>query len=253
MKKQLYLYAFSLFFVSCSHDSIFDESDYQYKIDIETIEDSIEWSDLVDSIDYIQLEKNENCKIGEVDHIMVNNGFIYIVSKGLLYCFDEYGKYVYSLVKGHAKNEIIEVTSANLFNNQLHVYDQFKSEVLNYDAPTGLYLNKQDVPSGFSANYSFNDVYIKDYMRVGYGGEPEGRIWISSFNNRVKKRYLKDDEHHWNIKGQKSFLKDGILFSVYYRNLAHKITSDGLSPHIILRIPKENQLQKTERLLIQPP
>ena len=214
-----------------------------YDINIEQIQDSVAWSNIVDSMEYIQLETKDDCLLGEIDQMMVHNGNIYVLSEMNLHCFDPTGKHLFSLQKGNARNEINEIRSANIANDRLCVYDYNKHKVLFFDLQDGHFLQSVDVSGGFGACYSYDDKWIKEFPFYNMN-EKDGRFWICSEDHEPLQKLVFDRGDLTPIRGQITVREDGLVFSSRFHNNAYKITTTGIIPYINVNVPAQYQLSE---------
>ena len=181
MKKMTLGIAFiSLCLYSCS-DPNKDKSDFLYQAHITEVEDSIAWSDLIDSVSYIKLETNDRCRIGEVNQLLVANKKLYVISNGI-HCFDLQGHHLFSInQRGHAKNEYVEIRNVNIIDDKLFLYDNKLAKVLIFNSNSGIYIDCMLLPCEMVAAYGLKQQIIIDRgSRWGKGAlcALKHKVWL---------------------------------------------------------------------------
>ncbi|MBP5679562.1 MAG: 6-bladed beta-propeller [Bacteroidales bacterium] len=215
---------------------------FVHNIEITEMLDSVAWSDLVESMEYIPLEFKPECAIHEVEQLLVRDGHLYIRSHKDLHAFDPQGKYLYSVEHGHAKNEVIGLISANLWKDQLCLYDVSQKKEVLLDAKSGKYMDKREVNAPFGEGYQFGDHFIMDVSRVSNDATEQLRFWIWSDPKSEPAKYISYNTHNSGNVGDLSVLDDGLLYSDIARNQVYKVSADGLTPYINVSVPKSLQM-----------
>ncbi len=227
---------------SCTSDSTSES--FVHNIEITELLDSVMWNDLVDSIEYIPLEYTPECSIEEVEQLLVGDGYLFVYSGRNLHVFNPQGKYLYSIEHGHAKNEVIELYSANLWQDQLCIYDVSQQKEVFFEAKTGRYLNSHSVNAPFGGGYQFGDLFLMEMSRIAGESSEQFRFWIWNNPQAEPAKYISLNTHNYGVRGDRSVLKDGLIYSDLAYNQAYKVSAEGMTPYIKLCAPEAIQMPK---------
>ena len=91
------LVVITFLFLSCSK---YTDSDFEYHVTLDNIQNSLCMTDIIDSVKYIKLETTDVCRVGNVRQTIVKNDRIYILADGV-FCFDMKGKFIFSIKFNH--------------------------------------------------------------------------------------------------------------------------------------------------------
>lgn len=229
-----------LFLCSCSAPNNKETQTFLYHGTITEVEDSVAWSDLVDSVSYIKLETNDKCKIGEVNQLLVANERIYVVSNGI-HCFNMEGNHLFSInQRGRAKNEYVEIRNVNIVGDQLYLYDNHLAKNMIFDCYTGAYIDCTPLPREVAAAYGLNDKVIIDRKDLPLDQSMGDDRFILSPRKDVlntSEGYFSEDEHKFVIEGTTSVFSRGIIYSSYLNCMAWTLTDDGCAGYLKLDLP----------------
>lgn len=236
-----------LFLCSCSAPNNKETQTFLYHGTITEVEDSVAWSDLVDSVSYIKLETNDKCKIGEVNQLLVANERIYVVSNGI-HCFNMEGNHLFSInQRGRAKNEYVEIRNVNIVGDQLYLYDNHLAKNMIFDCYTGAYIDCTPLPREVAAAYGLNDKVIIDRKDLPLDQSMGDDRFILSPRTDVlntSEGYFSEDEHKFVIEGTTSVFSRGIIYSSYLNCMAWTLTDDGCAGYLKLDLPSSKMLSK---------
>lgn len=141
---------------SCSK---YADSEFEYHVTLDNIQDSLCMADIIDSVKYIKLETTDVRRVGNVRQTIVKNDRIYILSDGV-FCFDMKGKFIFSInKKGHSRNEYIAINNMNIIDDTIYLYDNVLNKVLAFDSSNGEYVGNTRFSNGCSSR-----VRIKGYV-----------------------------------------------------------------------------------------
>ena len=123
----------SLISCSKSHES----AESKIKIDLSHFENTMNYSEFVDSISYIQLETNDSCLISEIEYLSVANNEIFIkdLKSGGIFRFDNHGTFLSKLNKyGSGPGEFNRISSFDIDPIQriIYIYDDKQKNILSY-------------------------------------------------------------------------------------------------------------------------
>lgn len=138
------------------------------KISDKNYSNSIQLSEIADSIKVIRLESTNCPPIGNIDKIIQHNDLIYILDQRKGKCISAFspdGTYITSIgVRGNGPGEYIEPTDFDVINDRIVVLDQFKSKLITYNE-NGVFIFDKDMPliaTGISimndTTYLFNSI-----------------------------------------------------------------------------------------------
>jgi hypothetical protein len=111
-------------------------------------------SEIVDKIEYIQLETKEECIIGRISKIYILDQKIFISDSEItyaLYCFNNNGAFIFKISrKGNGPGEYIEISDFVVTEKEIIIYDGRKQNFLYFDL-TGKYIRTENVGLYFSS------------------------------------------------------------------------------------------------------
>lgn len=245
--KKIILSIASILLCSCS-DHNNSELDFRYHAHITAIEDSIAWSDLVDSVTYIKLETNDRCKISEVSQLLVANEKLYVVSNGI-HCFDMEGHHLFSInQRGHARNEYVKIRSVNIIKDKLFLYDNQLAKELVFDSNTGAYISCVKLPFEVASAYGLKDRIIidrKDLPQDLLNGNGRFVLCPRTHVHDTSEEYFSGNEHRFVIGGTTVTFSRGIIYSSYLNCMAWTLTDNGCEEYLKLDFPSDMKLPES--------
>lgn len=245
MKKIYILLSFlHVIFLSCSKSS---DMEFEYNVPYDSIQDSIYFTEIVDSIKYIKLETTDKCRIGNVKQTVIKNNRIYILSDGV-FCFDINGKFIFSInKKGHSRNEYVAINNINIIDDTLYLYDNISNKILTFNSNNGKFISFARFSSGIAAVYGLKDMYVIDRHTMLYNDvKNDERFLLCSQNDihDIRDSYFSNSESHLIVEGTTSVNDCGIFFTSYFGLKAWRISSKGCIPFIRINLPDKLQLSK---------
>lgn len=230
---------------SCSK---YADSEFEYHVTLDNIQDSLCMADIIDSVKYIKLETTDVRRVGNVRQTIVKNDRIYILSDGV-FCFDMKGKFIFSInKKGHSRNEYIAINNMNIIDDTIYLYDNVLNKVLAFDSSNGEYVGNTRFSSGVAAVYGLKDMFVIDCHSMHYGDmKNDDRFLLCPQKDihDIKKSYFSDSEYKLIVDGTTSVNDRGIIVSSYLGLKAWKISSEGCVPFMEITIPDKWQLSKS--------
>ncbi|MDH8702113.1 hypothetical protein M2138_001467 [Dysgonomonadaceae bacterium PH5-43] len=170
MKKNIYHYAIAVLFMltamSCEKQTETEATtDNNFKIvDIDfSNEKDVYFSQIADSITYVQLETNKECLIGQITDVKYKNGIYYISDKSYtIFLFDNKGKFISKLNKvGQGPGEYSYIQSFDVdTKGNIHILDLFTKKILVYTSDiefTSSTSGIEDLPQEF---YVTDEKYV---------------------------------------------------------------------------------------------
>src|SRR5690606_3922855 len=148
-----------LLLLSCSSNEK-TSSGFEYHIDKHHVIDIIHSSQLLESYEYIALEKRNDAIIGNVDKLKVFDEKLFILSENQVFVYDFYGKFLFKIDRsGRGPGEYLKINNISLDSNILYIYDNAQYRILLFNADDGRYLNTH------TALHSVKDIqFVDDYF-----------------------------------------------------------------------------------------
>jgi len=226
------------------------------KIDLSNYKNTINLSEFVDSLSYIQLETNDSCLISEIEYLSVADKKIFIkdVKSGGILIFNTNGRFISKLNKfGSGPGEFNRIHSfdINNKNKNILIHDDLSKRLISYSYD-GKFLTQIKIKE-----------YIRDFALVGNDKfvflRPDGYIntndrngiWYANIMGDFEKTIIKgstknslfirgaelcckmqDSVYYYDMYTDKVFcIKNDIVKCIYSFNLMQK------TPHEILSNP----------------
>ena len=218
-------------------------------IEIQQIQDSINFDSVIDSYEYICLSNKNGYVLGEIEQLVIYENRIYISSDGV-FCFDIEGNPIFKIAdKGHKKSELAEVTSISIQDGVLYVYDEPKQVIHKYNSTTGNFIENIDAPIYASGIFKLKGNFVAD----NYSGYPceyykgNARFLIcQDFSNGPLAEYFTEDAYKIHIKGQLTYNNSYVLLSDYYNNKLYKIDDYNCTLEYCINYKSSNKLSSSE-------
>ena len=239
MKRNIaFLFVLFLIFGCNSYDRV----DPEYtNIEIEEIQDSVSFDDVIEDYQYIPLSQENGFVIGEVDQVVINNDKVYVASNGV-FCYDLKGNPIFKITnKGNAKSEYMKCTSISVQNGILYCYDNAKMTIHKYDSSTGKFIDNIDVPASMKDIYRIGDIFVLDNIGISsefYEGDAR-MLTCEQFSTKPITEDLFDDQYKFLIKDQVSYNSESVLFLDYFNNDVYRIDEKGCFKKYSVDFPEE--------------
>ena len=252
IRKKIYLLinlVISVFLCSCNGENDTFSSP-RYDAFLEDIEDSIPFEQVVESYEYIKLEKNDRCIIGDIDQLIVKDTLLYVLSNGI-HCFNLDGSHNFSInKKGHASSEFTHIKTMSVMENIICAFDDVQNKLIYYDGETGEYIRKLQLPERFPLVFGFGDKIIVD--RRSFPCEDaanDERFLVYDIDNLKKpyKLFINDLESKKVAHGTLTADDDGLLFSSIVNNTVWKITPSTLTEYFRINVPEKYSLSTSQK------
>ncbi len=216
--KQILNIILPIMFISCGMNECM-ELTYTKVIDAKFETNStnvIKLSDVVDSIQYIEIEASQ-VPIGDIKNIRYCNNLYYLhdVSTHSVHIVDPYGKIVNSFCrKGRAYNEYISMHQMDVhpLSGEIHIYDMISHCILVYNT-TGDFLRRVDIGKDVARDFAVLDngdylFYTPDYIQERHRG-----VWQTNYKGEFKRQVIDIDENY----------KYGILYPKYFHHIGEGV------------------------------
>lgn len=184
----LILILLSIFVLSCTSES----RNGEVSVDLlHVTEDSLCYSSFVDSISYIVLEDNDDCLIGSVSDVIIDDEYIFVLDdkQQAVWIFSREGNYLNSINRrGSGPEEYIRLAQFEYDKqeNELLILDGWTKSIIHYSL------------DGAFKKRNVLDVYCSDFKQIneGYilsmlgGVDDLGGIYHYSLNEGKSKKLL---------------------------------------------------------------
>jgi len=254
---------FIFIFFYCCNSSKTTDSSINKIIFNRDFRNQIKLSSVCDEINFISLESSRNCLIGNINKIVINDNYVYILDNisNSIYCFNIKGKFEFKINNaGNGPGQYIKIKDfvINCFNNSIDIYDSGKRHILIYDLKGNyiktlkfkiglryflpvdkknyiIFTNKLTLPSD-NKNYAY-DIIIIDY------------------NGRVKKKYFHYEPTYSSnsISGIQSLSKfnSKIYVNLVYDERIYLVRNNNLVPQYYVDFGKDELTSQIKKLQLQ--
>jgi hypothetical protein len=198
MKNTIYaiILLFICLLVSCSLDRKQNKNEYELTELCVNLKDKslgfYELSDDIQEFEFIRLETTDNCLIGRIEKILLENNMYYILDNiyHAIYCFDSSGKHISTLNHfGQGPDEYIEINEFTVENENIWICDNRTQRVVCYDKNQNLIdwinLKKFDF---WVESMLYQDGYI--YMVNNWIGIKPENYQVLIYDLKNKKTFL---------------------------------------------------------------
>lgn len=225
--------------ISCENNIQQKDGYTTVEVNVDSVGSLDYYNDVLESMNYIQLETNDKCRIGDIKQLIVNNGLIFVLSD-CVYCFNMNGEYKYSISQhGRAKNEFMRIGTISIVYDRLFVHDDISQKVIVFDANTGDYVETMKMSDGFYKVYAVKDGYVTQNFGLG----EDSLFYIFDADDIVNvKRSAIPSEGYPVVLGNSCCSGDGVVYSDIFRNSAVKITTDGARKILEVSLSKDKKL-----------
>lgn len=237
-----------LFCASCQmkHNQ---QAEFTYHAVVDEVRDSVPFEDIVDSYRIIPLQTVEGYRIGDVSDLIVTDSLMYVVSEGL-YCFNKTGTFKFAINrKGHAKDEYVKITSVNITDGGIYVYDSMQGKILIFDALNGNFCKKIDMPYTVAKVFCNKRSITADCSTLTCSAvSKDERLFVCSIKHpeEILGHCFGEDEYKIPFSGQTTNQENGFFFSNYWRCQTWKVGEKGCIPYIQMILPPEYSLEESQ-------
>lgn len=222
---------------SCEESSIKDKDQFEI-IDYKTIlKNSIE-SNIIDDVEYIPLETNENCLIGNISRLLYRNGNFYLfdfVISNTIHVFDRSGKFLYKIDNiGKGPGEYVSISDFDVDKDgNIYVFDAGgKRRIIKYSNNGASF--KSIKPSKFFLEFKLlNEDQLIAYLPFSSKGIVDGYGIINlnngDYKNIIPFRELIDRDQHFHEYTHIFRSNNNIYFSPRYTNEIFKVLGDEVA------------------------
>lgn len=224
-------------FISCMNGDKAKVSNSIQEINIKKDVNNIsDISDLSNSIQFIKLETNPECLIGNINKIINYNGFYYILDNryaNALFKFNAEGKYIdkiHSVGKGPGQYLKLQDFCIDKKNGIIYLYDISQRQLLSYDFKFNYLSSTKINIAAFNMEYAEEYFYFRT-NKMFTDASKRYELIITDIKGKVVNRYLEFDENEtFRLEIEKTLIKfeNGILFSSNFINTLYKVQSDNI-------------------------
>lgn len=248
--KSLLILIVSICVYSCTQEKTNKANDFpKFKADITSINDVIEYNDIVLDTKYIKLKTTNDALISEIKKILFADNKIFILANNV-FCYDMNGDLLFKLDKrGRGPKEFIRLDDISISNNKLYLYDNSQWKILSFDIEQGRFIKSYNLPYSIPRlevigentivdRFNFPNKYLRDKERVfisslekpkhisaAYFSEQEysqvqtefqftgynGVAYLSNpFRGKVYKIQVDSVENYFQVKGDKMMTDNDI-------------------------------------------
>ena len=249
MKVNLIVLFLSVLLVGCSQET--SDSGFEHTVKIGEIRDSVDFSELYDSVKYIPLDAGEKLFVGEVEQLLVDDGRIFVRDQNGVFCFGMDGKMLYVLNrKGHARDEFTDVSTMSLSNGELSIFDCSSKKMMFFNAATGKFIKSVEIPFFAIRLYCIDNTLINDVYFMKTPDNPNGENYVvydMAKDFHVKYCALTMDELLYPMNFENRLSGYGLLTKSFYGCKAWKVTPEALVPYIDVDIPEDKALSEEDK------
>ncbi|PWK64896.1 6-bladed beta-propeller protein [Mucilaginibacter oryzae] len=133
---------FALIFCISCREAPKKELPFKYQVHINSIKESVNYDDIVDSYKYIALKAPHEAKVGKFWKILFYKDKLFVASYGV-FCFDLNGNFLYKLTKmGDQQSEFSHIDDFSIDNDKIYLYDNHLSKILIFSSSDGSFLEE---------------------------------------------------------------------------------------------------------------
>ncbi|MFD2034748.1 6-bladed beta-propeller [Belliella marina] len=199
-------------------------------------------SEFVKEIEYIPLETNSACLIGEIDKVLIDKNFIYVLDKRIAnaaFVFDMEGRFIKQLGrKGEAEGEYMELGEMTLIGeSQIMIYDHIRQLMVVFENLEYSYTQKIDWKSSNIQEldgYFYHNPFLAKYNDKGAGPY---ELFISNNESVIIEshfEYPSVRDVAYEKRNVFRFYDDSVLFIPPFYNKVFSIKGQKISPRYFL-------------------
>lgn len=231
----------SLFFLlaACTEKKVRqDDAVITLQVDWKHIGDKWDYSSIVeDSVRIISLEDRNDCLIGEITELILQNDLIYIadnLSKSV-FVFDLNGKLISRVhAVGSGPGEYVTISGFTVFDDRMIVFDHMLRRLLIYDS-SGRFIRSIDTSAVWGEDLFVLGKYIYLFNNDSYSDSGYYHLFVidPTDNNKIGKYFPFtgwEDNCGWGILSYYTKLKDEALFTCFPYDTLYQVKNKQISP-----------------------
>lgn len=226
-----------LFILSCNNKNNYihiDVLDFSEKSLIE----GFNYSKLVDTIEYIQLETTNNSLIGQIDKVILSKDFIFILdsySTGSIYKFSRNGEFIQLISRnGKGPGEYIVPIDITITKNSLYILDGSSKKVIQFDLQNCEFIEENRL------DFFANKIMAMNNQFVFVEGQRGKKAVITDKEfNVINKQF---DFNFINAKDYPlpfHVMNDTILYRMYLNDTLYFLDNQEFKPKYIINLGKK--------------
>ncbi|MCH7402026.1 6-bladed beta-propeller [Belliella kenyensis] len=203
--------------------------------------DMIYFSEFVNAIDYIPLETSAACLIGEVDKVLINENFIYVLDKRIVnaaFVFDREGNFVKQLGReGEAEGEYLELGDMFFIDeSQIAIYDHVRQQMLVFKDLEYSHTEKFDWKS--SKIYEFGGYFYHNPFLSKYNVVEAGpfELFISGYESNIIEKHFEYPSYRDVVYEKQNVFRlydDSVLFIPPFYNKVFSLKGKDVTPRYL--------------------
>lgn len=233
-------------------------SDEIIKISLENFHSVEEISDIFDVAEYIKLESNDSCTIGELSLFKVTSDAFYILdesSTNQIFKFDKYGRFLFKIGKnGRGPGEYNDPSwfTVDEMNKRIFVLDPGKRKLLIYKTDDGTYISSigidfnarsfEIVPNGTGIIFYTSFLPNENYIR---GNNNFNTFLTDNSGNVIKTAFPFNKEYEVTnfigIKSIYSIYNNQLFIFSQYCDTIFEVSNYALNPKYFIDYKNNNQ------------
>lgn len=166
--------------MSCSSSETKLKDIIKINMPLQQDDNIVKLSTIIDSIYYLPLETDDRYLIGNIDKLIVTDGFFYVIDKDIspsIFCFNKKGEFIRKIGnRGASNKEYISITDVNVYHENVYIWDGSSKKLL-------IYKSNGDFVSSISSDYAAEAIAILDDSQIAFYGDYKHNY---KFKNRGK-------------------------------------------------------------------
>lgn len=252
MKKILYIVVILIVFFSCKEEKT--DNTFKYQIVIDNIEKEVSFKEIVKEYQYIKLETNDECLLGDIKKMLFYKDRIYILSGGV-YCFDMKGNFLFAINnKGMGPADYIRIDEMSIDADKIYLYDNLRWRILSFDCNSGILLGSfklpYSVPQVVVVN---NNLFIdRSHFENKYFKGNE-RIFVSRIDkpDQINRYFFPEKRFEIDAENQFAEYNGQVYFKDLFYNKIYKIHEDSIENLFSIDCERNNLSEEEINLLIE--
>ena len=213
--------------------------------ELEKIKVPTEITDLskdIEAFEFIQLESNSNCIIGEISKLLMHDEKYFIFDKitKSVFCFNNEGKFLYKVSKqGKGPGEYYMLKDININREEqcIELYDRGKKEILSFSFQ-GNFKSKRNIDMYFDSFINFEN---STYVFQKASDNPEHFNYYLVDDGKIKEKYVQCKSFdNTNIKNQISKNMNRIFMAHGCSNVIYTLIGKDIKPKYFIDFGEEN-------------
>lgn len=208
------------------------------KVNWNQIGEKLDYSYLMeDSVQVIPLEDRDDCLVGKVSKLILQNDLIYIADElnQSVFVFDLNGKFVSRIhAEGSGPGEYVNITSFTVLGQDIVVFDHLLKRLFFYK-PSGEYVRSINVSSVWATDLFVMDgrIYLFNDDSSSASGFYHLFIIDPENNDKIENEFPftpKNYDAGWGIKSYYAKLKDEALITCFPFDTLYQVKNDKVAP-----------------------